>query len=69
MKRCKRLKHILSKTVILHFYRALVPGIRHLISIPAGLAKMDLKKFILYTAMGSTIWHAFLQLSAISFIH
>ncbi len=42
------------------FIGRLVPGIRHLISIPAGLAKMDLKKFILYTAMGSTIWHAIL---------
>ncbi len=42
------------------FIGRLIPGIRHLISIPAGLAKMDLKKFILFTAIGSTIWHAIL---------
>ncbi|HNW49760.1 MAG TPA: DedA family protein [Prolixibacteraceae bacterium] len=42
------------------FIGRLVPGIRHLISIPAGLAKMDFKQFILFTAIGSTLWHAIL---------
>jgi membrane protein DedA with SNARE-associated domain len=42
------------------FIGRLVPGIRHLISIPAGLAKMDFKQFILYTAIGSTMWHTIL---------
>ncbi len=37
-----------------------IPVIRHLISIPAGLAKMDLKRFILFTAVGATAWNAFL---------
>ena len=42
------------------FIGRLIPGIRHLISIPAGLAKMDVKQFVLYTAMGSLIWHIIL---------
>ena len=38
----------------------LVIGIRHLISIPAGLAKMNYWKFLLYTTIGAGIWHAIL---------
>lgn len=34
----------------------LFPVIRHLISIPAGLHRMPLSKFILYTAVGAGIW-------------
>ncbi len=37
-----------------------IPVVRHLISIPAGLARMDLKKFILFTAIGATAWNTFL---------
>lgn len=38
----------------------LLPGIRHLISIPAGLAKMHFGKFILYTTIGAGAWNCIL---------
>lgn len=38
----------------------LVPGIRHLISIPAGLARMHYGKFLLYTTIGAGVWHSIL---------
>ncbi len=38
------------------FFGRLVPGVRHYISFPAGLAQMNLRRFCLYTAMGGGIW-------------
>ena len=38
----------------------LIPGIRHLISIPAGLARMNVGRFALFTSLGALVWNAVL---------
>jgi len=44
------------------FFGRLAPGIREIISIPAGIEKMNLTKFIIFTFAGSSIWSIFLTL-------
>jgi membrane protein DedA with SNARE-associated domain len=38
----------------------LLPVVRHLISIPAGVSRMDLRRFVLFTALGAGVWCAVL---------
>lgn len=46
-----------NKTV---FFCRFIPIVRSLISIPAGMSEMDMKKFIIYTIAGSLIWNTVL---------
>lgn len=40
----------------------LVPTVRTLISVPAGLSEMPLTRFLVFTSLGTTVWTAFLAL-------
>ncbi len=46
-----------AKTVL---FCRMVPGVRSLISVPAGVARMPLGRFLLYTTIGSVGWTAIL---------
>jgi membrane protein DedA with SNARE-associated domain len=42
------------------FLGRMAPGIREIISIPAGISRMDFKKFVIFTFFGSLIWSTLL---------
>lgn len=42
------------------FISRFVPVVRHLISLPAGVGRMRMDKFIVYTIVGAGLWNAFL---------
>ena len=49
--------------VSLVFWGRLVPGIRTLISVPAGVELMPITPFIIWTTAGSLIWNLFLTIT------
>ncbi|MEI6529203.1 MAG: DedA family protein [Candidatus Falkowbacteria bacterium] len=49
-------KYFLTNAKSATFFGRLIPVIRHLISIPAGFSRMHFGSFILYTALGASIW-------------
>ena len=38
------------------FIGRIMPGLKHFISFPAGLARMDIKLFCIYTSLGGGLW-------------
>lgn len=42
------------------FISRLLPGIRTIISLPAGMFEMNIKKFVIYTTLGCLVWSTLL---------
>lgn len=42
------------------FFGRMIPAVRSVISIPAGCVRMSIKKFLIYSALGSLLWNTIL---------
>ncbi len=56
-------KYFTKKGEITILIARFIPVIRHLISIPAGLAKMNIWKFLIYTLVGAACWNTLLTIA------
>lgn len=56
----KSLKYFEKYSTFAVFFGRCVPVVRSLISIPAGMQNMSLRKFLIYTIIGSGIWNTLL---------
>ena len=57
----KSLKYFEKYSTFAVFFGRCVPVVRSLISIPAGMQNMSLRKFLIYTTIGSGIWNTLLR--------